>query len=218
MSALAGRCAILCDFDGTVTLEEVSVSLLKRYSGGEWENADRALLDGRTSLRETMAREFGLLRAPRAELEQFVRTIHLRGGFHELAAEARARGAPLVILSEGLDFYIKAFLELHGLKVEYRTNHAVFTGNGICVEHPFASMECSYCGTCKKEQLLMFKQAGYSTVYIGDGISDRCPARYADLLLARNGLLDHCREEGIDCVPYEDFFDVLRVIRDRFWR
>lgn len=216
MSGLAGRCAILCDFDGTVTIEEVSVALLKRYSGREWEEADRALLDGRTSLRETMSREFRLLRAPRAKLEDFARTVHLRGGFRELVEEARARGAPLVILSEGLDFYIKAFLDFHGIGVEFRTNHAVFTRNGICVEHPFESNECDHCGTCKKEQLLQFRRAGYTTVYIGDGISDRCPARYADLLLARNGLLDYCQNEGIKCVPYGDFYDVLRVLRSRF--
>ena len=217
--------AILCDFDGTVTVCEVSTSLLDEFSGHRWRDADGDLLAGRMTLRETMEREFGLLRAPRRRMEAFVGRIHLRPGFAELVAEASARSAPLLIVSEGLDFYIAAILRHRGLSVEYRTNHAVFsvrrTGGrpgGIVVEHPYSSKGCDRCGTCKKAQLEQFRDMGCETVYIGDGISDRCPARHADVLFARNGLLDFCRSEGIRCLPYDDFHDVLGALRARYWK
>jgi 2-hydroxy-3-keto-5-methylthiopentenyl-1-phosphate phosphatase len=217
MAGSGARPAILCDFDGTVTIEEVSVGLLKRYAAQEWERADSDLNSGRTSLRETMAREFCTLRAPREELECWVRTVRLRAGFRELVAEAKRREAPLAIASEGLDFYIEAFLAHQGIVVPFRTNHAVFTAGGICVEHPYSSPECDFCGTCKKALLAKFKSEAFTTVYVGDGISDRCPARYADMLFARGGLLEFCGKEGIPCVEYRDFFDVLKVLGQRFW-
>jgi len=215
---MAGKAAILCDFDGTVTVEEVSISLLEQFTGAAWRDADADLLSGRKTLRETMEREFGLLRAPRAAMERFVRQVRLRTGFSELADAARSHRVPFIIVSEGLDFYIDAFLDDKGLKVDVRTNHAVFSDKGIIVEHPFSDGECHKCGTCKKAQLLRFKDKGYTTVYIGDGISDRCPARFCDVLFARNGLLEYCRREGIRCVPFGDFTDVLRVLEDSLWK
>jgi 2-hydroxy-3-keto-5-methylthiopentenyl-1-phosphate phosphatase len=215
---VAGKVAILCDFDGTVTVEEVSTSLLDRYSRRDWREADRDLFAGRMTLRQAMEREFGLLRASKEEMERFVSEVHLRAGFRELVAAARRHRAPLVIVSEGLDFYIRAFLEDKGIDVEYRTNRAVFTRNGIAMKHPFSDAGCDRCGTCKKAQLALFKRKGYTTVYIGDGVSDRCPAAHADLLFARNGLLRYCRKERLRCVPYEDFTDVLRVLEGSLWK
>jgi len=209
------KLAILCDFDGTVTIEEVSVSLLKKYTGDHWLKADRDLYEGRVTLRETMKREFSLLKAPREEMEEFVRGIHLRPGFGELVEAARNAGVPLVIVSEGLDFYIAAFLEHHGLDVQFWTNRAIFTPEGVRVEYPYSWEECDYCGNCKYGHIINFRNEGCTTVYIGDGISDRCPARKADILFARDGLLDFCRKEKLACIPYEDFRDVLRSLRDR---
>ena len=196
---------------------EVSIALLDEYSGGEWRKADSDLLSGRITLRETMEREFGLLRAPRSEMERSVRKVRLRGGFRELLAAARRHGAPFVIVSEGLDFYIGAFLKEKGIEVEYRCNRALFGKGGIVMEHPFSDAGCDRCGTCKKAQLLELGKKGYTTVYIGDGISDRCPAKEADVLFARDGLLEYCRREGLRCFRYEDFGDVLAVLDKRFW-
>ncbi|MBM4248768.1 MAG: HAD-IB family phosphatase [Euryarchaeota archaeon] len=209
--------AILCDFDGTLTVGEVSISLLDEFSGGEWRKADQDLLSGRITLRQTMEREFGLLRASRAQMERHVRKMPLRAGFRRLRREARRRGTPLLIVSEGLDFYIREFLRSKGIRASYRTNRAVFTDRGIIVKHPHADAACDRCGTCKLALLRDFRRRGFSTVYIGDGISDRCPAGSADLLFARDGLLEHCRKEGLDCIPYEDFDDVLGVLERRFW-
>jgi 2-hydroxy-3-keto-5-methylthiopentenyl-1-phosphate phosphatase len=217
VTGLASKVAILCDFDGTVTVEEVSTSLLDEFSGHGWRKADADLLSGKISLRETMEREFRLLRASRKEMERFVGRVRLRNGFSELVAAAREHGYPLLVVSEGLDFYIAAFLKDKGLKVDFRTNHAVFSSDGIVVEHPFSDESCDRCGTCKKARLLQFKARGFTTVYVGDGISDRCPARFCDVLFARDGLLEYCRKESIRCFPYEDFIDVLGVLEGSLW-
>jgi 2-hydroxy-3-keto-5-methylthiopentenyl-1-phosphate phosphatase len=52
-------------------------------------------------------------------------------------------------------------------------------------------------------------------VYIGNGFSDRCPAEYADMLLAKGDLLNHCRREKIECIPFGNFRDVERELTTR---
>ena len=50
---------------------------------------------------------------------------------------------------------------------------------------------------------------GRKVMIIGDGYSDRCFARLADLVFAKRVLLDHCRHAGIPHVPYQSFGDII---------
>ena len=50
-------------------------------------------------------------------------------------------------------------------------------------------------------------------VFVGDGISDRCAVKEADLVLAKDVLRDWCREHGYPYEPVENFRDVLQHIR-----
>ena len=45
-------------------------------------------------------------------------------------------------------------------------------------------------------------------VYVGDGISDRCPVRYADIVFAKHGLVPYCQEQNISYHDYSHFGDV----------
>ena len=40
---------------------------------------------------------------------------------------------------------------------------------------------------------------------VGDGLSDRCGARDADVVVARGSLLEWCRTEGRAVTPFEGF-------------
>jgi 2-hydroxy-3-keto-5-methylthiopentenyl-1-phosphate phosphatase len=52
-------------------------------------------------------------------------------------------------------------------------------------------------------------------VYVGDGLSDRCPSENADLVFAKGDLLAHCREKHIDCIEFRNFRDVEREVLRR---
>ncbi|MGH7724962.1 MAG: hypothetical protein ACREOU_05990, partial [Candidatus Eiseniibacteriota bacterium] len=49
------------------------------------------------------------------------------------------------------------------------------------------------------------------TVFIGDGLSDRCGARAADVVYAKGDLLAFCRDAGIPARPFANFEDVARA-------
>jgi 2-hydroxy-3-keto-5-methylthiopentenyl-1-phosphate phosphatase len=50
-------------------------------------------------------------------------------------------------------------------------------------------------------------------VYVGDGYSDRCVARAARLVFARDGLARYLAAEGAPFEPYSDFHDVETRLR-----
>jgi 2-hydroxy-3-keto-5-methylthiopentenyl-1-phosphate phosphatase len=52
-------------------------------------------------------------------------------------------------------------------------------------------------------------------VLVGEGYSDRCPARFADLVFAKDELLSHCRTNGIPYTEYRTFSDIQAILTSR---
>ena len=65
--------AVLSDFDGTITVEDVAEVLLARFATGEWEEIERLNRAGVLGTRETMARQFAIVHATREELSDCFR-------------------------------------------------------------------------------------------------------------------------------------------------
>jgi 2-hydroxy-3-keto-5-methylthiopentenyl-1-phosphate phosphatase len=55
--------------------------------------------------------------------------------------------------------------------------------------------------------------AGRQIAYVGDGWSDRCAAKAADLVFARGTLAEHLAAEGVPFQPFDDLFDVRDGLR-----
>ncbi|MCH8864876.1 MAG: 2-hydroxy-3-keto-5-methylthiopentenyl-1-phosphate phosphatase, partial [Chloroflexi bacterium] len=45
------------------------------------------------------------------------------------------------------------------------------------------------------------------------GYSDIIPASHAHHIFARDDLLAHCRQQQIDCFPFDDLHDVVRGLK-----
>jgi 2-hydroxy-3-keto-5-methylthiopentenyl-1-phosphate phosphatase len=81
-----------------------------------------------------------------------------------------------------------------------------------------AGMVVRYLGPDGTELEAGFKEAytnvlieeGYEVIYIGDGRSDIYPSRRCRYVFATGNLLTRCRQERLACLPFRDFFDVIR--------
>jgi len=206
--------AVVVDFDGTVTEEEVSRQLLERFARAEWRQLELALEDGELTVREAKSREFETMEATDAEMRAFVReTARLREGFPEFAAHLRGLGFPLAIASEGLDLYIDEVLRaggVEGVAVFCNTWSRGADGKGR-VGFPRESKECTECGNCKTDLVESLKIDGNYVVYIGNGRTDICPSRAANIVFARGALAQRLEEEGRPFVLFEDFYDVIQA-------
>lgn len=203
---------VVVDFDGTISVEEVSVALLKRFAEGDWTEPYRLHVAGKITLAELMTRQFVMIRRPREEIVRFVQeTTRIRPGFEEFVRFCGKRGVPINICSAGMDVYVDAalsMLDTPPVPVGV-VGKARFTPNGIQVRFPSGRNGLDFKATfvCDK------KSQGYQVVYIGDGISDFGAAKVADFVFARDSLLDVCREAGIRHEPFQDFIDVRQGLQ-----
>ena len=215
---------ILCDFDDTVADRNIATLLLDRFhqapSNGStpapWRKLHQRFLDAEISLAEYQEAAFAGMGTVRAEQTAYVKAeAALRPGFAELARYCAAEGIELAIVSHGLDFYIDALLEAAG--VERVPFHAVETGGSDgrpTFAYRYAEPTCAwYPGNCKCAVLESYREHGHQVIYAGDGISDTCPARRADFVFAREGLLRYCRAQGIAHRELTDFHAMLDYVR-----
>jgi len=110
---------------------------------------------------------------------------------------------------------VRDLLEREGLgTLPWAANHLRFEPDGrVTPEFPFADPACDDCGNCKAQHVRRYQASGFRVVLVGDGASDRHGALAADEVLARRGLLDWCRANGIAHTPFGNFRDVAAVAR-----
>ena len=216
-----GRISILCDFDGTIAERDIGHCLFETFVSDrpKWLETLEQWKMGLIGSRECLEYEISWIEAGMADIERFVGEESLDPYFRDFVDFCVKRKYDILILSDGLDYYIDTLLMREGIGfVPFKANHLVHDGGrvtGIDFPH-FNTMKCTMCGNCKLHHLEEKQRCGYFTVYVGNGFSDRCPAEHAGLVLAKGELLDHCRREGVSCVPYENFRDVERELTNRF--
>ncbi len=208
---------IYCDFDGTAALRDVGSSLFRTFVGERSESIVADYLLGKINARECLTKECESLGSvDRRSLETFVDGSQLDPTFAPFVGFCRSKGIPLTILSDGLDFYVQRILARAGLAdVPSYANHAVWkeTGNGraeLIPEFPFRDEHCDLCGNCKRNHVAALTPDEDAVVYIGDGISDRCPVRFADMVFAKRSLIRYCQEQNVTYWEFNNFDDVKR--------
>ena len=206
--------AVVVDFDGTVTERAVSYMLLERFGRPGWRDLDKAYAAGELTAREVIARQFAMVDASDQQVSDFARQhVQLREGFTEFVSHLRGLGYPVAITSEGLDIYIDPVLEENGVEyVNVFYNEATRDAGGRLVPHyPHPDMDCEECGNCKSGLVKALQADGNYVVFIGNGRTDVCPARYANIVFARDGLARKLQEEGRPFILFEDFHDIMEA-------
>ena len=206
---------VQCDFDGTITMEDVSFLLLDEFADGNW----RELLDdyqqGRISVGAFNTAAFAMIRADEKTLLDFVLKsgrVRMRAGFPELLSCCSGNGFEFVIVSNGQDFYIKALLKEMGIKnVKYHAATSCFNEDGVEVH--YIGPDGSVVTDCFKETYArLFLSRGYRLVYIGNGMSDAYPARLCDHVFATGEMGKRCGELGIKYTSFEDLREVAEAL------
>ena len=210
------KTAIQIDFDGTVTEEDVSFLLLDTYVGPVWREYLKEYSSGKISVGAFNKKVFGMIKADRKTMTDLVLTsprVRIRPGFKELIDYCRKKRFKIVIVSNGLVFYIEAILKKQGIEgLEINAAENVFFPGG---------MKVRYVGPDGNELEAGFKEAytaklckeGYNIIYLGNGNSDIHPARLALHVFATKDLLKKCKEEKLKHFPFKDFFDVISELK-----
>jgi 2,3-diketo-5-methylthio-1-phosphopentane phosphatase len=213
------RFSVFCDFDGTVSVKDVTDVLLEAYALPEWQDIEALWRAGRIGSMECMQRQVALLRCSRKELDALADAVDIDPRFPDFVAACREAAIPVTILSDGLDYVIRRVLRNHGLiELPVYANHLEMLGEDChTLSFPHAQTDCIVAsGTCKCALIRALRLPGAETVLVGDGASDFCAAREAaDFVFAKASLLDHCLEFALPHAAYNDFHDVKRLLLNR---
>ncbi|MGD1118736.1 MAG: HAD-IB family phosphatase [Dehalococcoidales bacterium] len=209
------KTAVQIDFDGTVTEEDVSFLLLDTFAGGDWRKYLDEYSSGDISVGKFNKIVFGMIKADEKTLTDFVLTsprVKIRPGFKEMIAYCVKIGHRIMIVSNGLKFYIQALLKNLGVNgLEIRAAENIFSPRGMKVRYLGPDGQEVDAGF-KEVYTDMLCQEGYQVIYVGNGTSDIHPSRKAQYVCATADLLERCRQEKLKCYPFNDFFDVIKAM------
>ena len=202
---------IQSDFDGTITPEDVSFMILDTFGSKDWRQGLEDYKNGKITVADFNTQAFSTVKADEQTLVNFVRQhSQVRPGFKELLDFCRRHDIGFVIVSNGLDFYIKTVLDTIGVNgIDIHAATTRFTPEGI---------DARYLGPdgtrlndkFKDAYLRYFLEKGYRVIYAGNGPSDLSPARDCCHIFATDNLLDSCQDMNLVHTPFEDLNEVVR--------
>jgi 2-hydroxy-3-keto-5-methylthiopentenyl-1-phosphate phosphatase len=197
---------VFSDFDGTITLHDTFVDLLKAFSPpGLAEELMSQMYAQTLTLREGVTRLLESIPADQTlNLIEFSKPHPIRSGFPEFLDFLESRNVPCVVISGGIRLMVETVLA--DLKPRLAGLHAV----DLDATGEYFKVIPTHVG----ETELMAKvdvMANYDfdeSIAIGDSITDFNMAMAADLVFARDRLAKYLDEQGKAYVAWNDFFDI----------
>jgi len=175
---------VVSDFDGTLTLDDVTTYVWDKYLPYDW----RAKLlpptyDERWTPLEMIAHGYADVNVPPRELLADIRgNTRMRPGVEALATFCRGRGWHFCVISHGLAFYIEAllpswipFVSFVGTYVDDRWRVSLPTTMRLDRGQDFKSRVVAD---------LRARHPGHTTAYLGDGRLDLAAALTCDRIFA----------------------------------
>lgn len=212
---------IVIDFDGTITRQDSNALLVEVFGDEYNQEIEQRFIAGKMGTREAMEKHFASLNLTEQQYIDFIlQEIEIDPGFHDFYRNVQRNNLPLAVVSGGYINAITAVFAREGLSLPtILANKLVFSPQGIrnvfYHQQPACSMEYGPCGNCKAEHIRRYKLDQGQVIFIGDGLTDRCAARYADTVFAKGSLASFCRENNIPYRRYVDFWDLNELIFGR---
>ncbi len=216
---LKKKFVIFCDFDGTITVNDNIIAIMKQFQPPGWDAIVERILSKQMTIREGVGTMFSLLpTSRRAEIEHYsIHNITIRDGFAELLAFCKEQQIEFFVTSGGIDFFVYPTMAPFAIERDHiYCNHSDFSGDTIRVTWPHPCDEhCQNdCGMCKTTVMRRFPPEEYTRIVIGDSITDVEAAKIGDLVFARSHLIESCKQLGIAYHPYESFHEVASTLKE----
>jgi 2-hydroxy-3-keto-5-methylthiopentenyl-1-phosphate phosphatase len=215
------RPIVFFDFDGTITRTDVVDSILQAYAEPAWSLIEEKWKAGRIGSRECLRYQMKLVRARPEELDALLDGIEVDEGFATVLDICARHHVATHIISDGFDYCIERVLGRPALalksylpRVQVFASHLEPDGHTWHVEFPYFQPLCAHgCATCKPAVMDWLNADGASTIFVGDGLSDRYAATNADLVFGKS-LGSYCQEHGLTCIGYADLEEIAPQLEE----
>ena len=215
---------ILTDFDGTITTRDVLDEILERFADKKWLEIEKRWLAGEIGSRECLIQQTALVSFDSRQLEDLLNSIKLDPDFPTFLQYCFSQEIPFRIVSDDFRWFIRHILRnnlpnfSHILdRIPIYSNEVKLSGAGLEFTFPYAGPKCTHgCATCKAGVVKKVRaEEKDEIIFIGDGMSDFYGAREADTVFGKGVLLDYCRKEGVNVIPYDRFSIIQKWVENK---
>jgi 2-hydroxy-3-keto-5-methylthiopentenyl-1-phosphate phosphatase len=208
---------LFCDFDGTITLSDNIVAVMKHFNPPGWESIVSDIINESKSIQQGVGEMFALLPSSmKEEVKSYImNNAGIRAGFPELLEWCSTHNVPFYVTSGGIDFFVEPLLAPFGIPEDHiYCNGSDFSGDRIEITWPHACDDncANGCGMCKTTVIRQFPKDEFYRVLIGDSVTDFAGAKLVDLVFSRSHLTDKCQELGLPHIPFETFHDIIHQL------
>lgn len=214
------KISLISDFDGTISKKDffymVIDSLLKDKLDAlvPWKD----YLAGKITHIDALSGIFSQIHLSQQDLDKFISTIEVDNYFYDVAQFCKDKSIPFYICSAGTNYYIKKriFDTLEKYNITLISNDATYSqqeGMKLIAPQKDLPYYDFNTGISKQSIVRQLKDEGYFTIYAGDGIPDLKSARVADIVFAKDKLLELCKKENIKTEQFNNFSNILNYIR-----
>ena len=205
---------VFVDFDGTITMEDTLVGAIRLFSDPrEFKEYNDKLTKGEMTLSQVVRYAFdGAPSELLPKMLDYVDGVAVRKGFSEFLSAMKDLGIPVVVISGGVRQFSERKLAPYREQLEEL--HAV----DLDVSGPKMKLISQYDDgneLLKKTDVMALYQYEHA-IGIGDSFTDMKLSQAVDTVFARDLLAKYLDKLGKPYFPYETFYDVTEVIRERF--
>ena len=201
--------AVFFDFDNTITPFDVFDNIVETFAvDKKWMGYERAWKRGQIGSKDCLSGQLKSVRIDKRNLSKHLAKIKVDPHFKKIIALLKRRGVSPVIVSDSFRFFLEYILKNNGIEgLKIYSNQIRFSKDRLVPAFPHQHSTCRICGNCKKKHLP--DEGGEKTViYVGDGLSDLCPARHSDIIFAKDSLKRYLTKEGKEFFPFDTLKDV----------
>lgn len=196
---------VCCDFDGTITVQETFVAMIKHFAPEAAAQIIPELYAKRLTLRQGVPQMLAAIPSSSyTDIVEFTRSQPIRPGFGEFLDFLEAEQIPIAVVSGGLRCMVEAALQ--PFLSQFLAIHAV----DLDTSGPYLQAQSRYEGETEMvaKVKIMANYGAEQTIAIGDSITDWNIALAASLVFARPPLTQHMEAYNKPYQPWNDFFDV----------
>lgn len=209
------KCVIFFDFDNTIATCDVFDNMLLLFSRDDrWVELEKRWKSGRIGSKTCLEGQLRGMRFNQKALDAYLRKIKLDPYFKQLHKFLAVKKVKTIILSDNFDYILNKILAYNGIRsYKIYANKLKFSRQKIVTDFPFKNKDCQICAHCKTKNLLVNSAHDSIIIYVGDGASDVCPAKYANLVFAKDSLLRHFKDNKLDYLSYRNLKDVYTYLQ-----
>jgi len=206
--------AIFTDFDGTITTTDVGNTMFDKFSNGKTKEVVERWRMGKITSKQCLEDECALANAIWDEIYKYLDTKEIDETFVSFYKNLKNSGIDLYILSDGFGFYIRHILNRYSIfDILFFTNDMIITNGRFIPIFPYFGYGCGECANCKRYHIKHLK-GNRKAIYIGDGLSDKHVIEEAEIVFAKDGLAKYCDEKRIKYIPFKNFEDIGKELKN----